>query len=101
MHVIDLVETAEGLPQAWRSRLLGRVGTAGVKVLRMDELGVEEERHTGAEALLVLDGRLELTVNGRPISVGPGELFLVPPGIPHTVRPGSRGTLVVVDGPDH
>ncbi|MFJ1705714.1 cupin domain-containing protein [Kitasatospora sp. NPDC088346] len=97
MHAIDLVGTADGLPRAWRSRPLGRVGTAAVKVLRMDELPVGEERHAAAEALLVLDGRLELTVDGHPVSVGPGGLFLVPPGTAHAVRPGSRGTLVVVE----
>ncbi|KQV13684.1 cupin domain-containing protein [Kitasatospora sp. Root107] len=97
MNVVDLMTTAAELPQAWSSRRLGQVGAACVKVLRMDELPVEEERHGADEALLVLDGRLELEVAGTPVPVRAGELYLVAAGTPHRVRPGSRGTLVIVE----
>ncbi|MGW7416463.1 cupin domain-containing protein [Streptomyces sp. NPDC054863] len=100
MSAVDLAEMAAGLPAAWSSRGLGMVGAACVKVLRMDELPVEEESHGAAEALLVLDGRLELEVVGRPVSVRAGELFMVAAGTPHAVRPGSRGTLVIVELPE-
>ncbi|MFB7667986.1 cupin domain-containing protein [Kitasatospora sp. NPDC056138] len=97
MDPVDLPATATGLPLAWSSLPLGRVGGATVKVLRMGALPLEPERHEDAEALLVLDGRLELDVEGRAVSVGPGELYLVPAGAVHAVRPGSAGTLVIVE----
>lgn len=97
MTAVNLVETAAGLPEAWSSQRMGLVGAACVKVLRMDELPVEEESHGAAEALLVLDGRLELEVDGMPVSVRAGELFMVAAGAAHAVRPGSRGTLVIVE----
>ncbi|MCZ2527496.1 cupin domain-containing protein [Streptomyces sp. HB2AG] len=100
MGAIDLAEMAAGLPEAWSSRRLGLVGAACVKVLRMDELPVEEEIHGAAEALLVLDGRLELEAGGMSVSVRAGELFMVEAGIAHAVRPGSRGTLVIVELPE-
>ena len=100
MNAVDLAETAAGLPEAWSSRRLGMVGAACVKVLRMNELPVGEESHVAAEALLVLDGRLELEVDGMPVSVREGELFMVAAGAAHTVRPGSRGTLVIVELPE-
>lgn len=97
MSVVDLIATAAGLPQAWSSRRLGQVGAACVKVLRMDELSVEEESHSADEALIVLDGRLELDVDGTPVSVRAGELYMVAAGTAHTVRPGSHGVLVIVE----
>ncbi|MFB1046346.1 cupin domain-containing protein [Streptomyces chrestomyceticus] len=97
MKAIDVRETAAALPEAWSSRVLGEVGTARVKVLRMDESPGEEEAHATAEALFVLDGRLELSVGGADVSVGPGQLYLVPAGVTHAVRAGSRGTLVILD----
>ncbi|GCD44035.1 cupin domain-containing protein [Streptomyces paromomycinus] len=97
MKAIDVRETVAALPEAWSSRVLGEVGTARVKVLRMDELPGEEEAHGTPEALFVLDGRLELSVGGAIVSVGPGELYLVPAGVKHAVRAGSRGTLVILD----
>ncbi|MYV57801.1 cupin domain-containing protein [Streptomyces sp. SID3212] len=100
MSTVNLAETAAGLPRAWGSRLLGTVGAACVKVLRMDGSPVEEESHEAAEALLVLDGRLELEVGGTDVTVRAGELFVVAAGAAHTVRPGSRGTLVIVELPE-
>src|SRR5258708_5669169 len=97
MSPVNLAATAAGMPQAWTSRRLGQVGSACVKVLRMDELPVEADSHATDEALLVLDGRLELEVNGAPVSVKAGDLYMVAAGTPHTVRPGSRGTLVIVE----
>ncbi|GAA1250996.1 hypothetical protein GCM10009665_47110 [Kitasatospora nipponensis] len=97
MTVIDLLGTTTDLPHSWRSRLLAEVGTARVKVLRMDELPVEQECHAATEVLLVLDGRLELLLAGRPVTVRSGELVTVPAGCPHAVRPGSSGTLVIVE----
>lgn len=95
--VVKVSEAAAALPRAWSSRVLGRVGTAAVKVLRMDELPVVEERHAESEALLVLDGRLELDVEGEAVTVGPGEMYVVAAGTAHAVRPGSSGTPVIVE----
>ncbi|MFD7540230.1 cupin domain-containing protein [Streptomyces sp. NPDC059819] len=97
MSAVNLAEMAAGLPEAWSSRRLGMVGAACVKVLRMDGQPVEEERHGATEALLVLDGRLELEVEGLSVSVQAGEVFLVAAEAAHAVRPGSWGTLVIVE----
>ncbi|MFB6697073.1 cupin domain-containing protein [Streptomyces rubiginosohelvolus] len=97
MSVVTVSETASALPRAWSSTVLARVGTASVRVLRMDALPVGEERHEEAEVLLVLDGRLELSVDGREVTVEPGGMYVVGAGVAHAVRPGSRGTLVIVD----
>ncbi|MFD4137811.1 cupin domain-containing protein [Streptomyces sp. NPDC058572] len=49
--------------------------------------------------LLVLDGRLELLVEGIEVAVETGEMYRVPAGARHAVGPGSRGTLVIVEEP--
>ncbi|MFC9970493.1 cupin domain-containing protein [Spirillospora sp. NPDC127200] len=100
MNLINLVETAAGLPDAWSSRELARVGTACVKVLRMNEMPLQEEAHPASEALLVLDGRMELLVDGAVVPVGPGEMCVVPAGTKHAVAAGSEGTLVIVEVPE-
>ncbi|MGK5733841.1 cupin domain-containing protein [Streptomyces sp. URMC 124] len=97
MALIDVNDTAAALQHEWNSRVLGRIGPACIKVLRMNELPLEEEVHDAAEALLVLDGRLELDVAGAAVPVGPGELYVIPAGTPHAVRPGSHGTLLIVE----
>ncbi|MCX4750321.1 cupin domain-containing protein [Kitasatospora sp. NBC_01287] len=97
MSPINVFDTAAALPRAWRSQLLGQVGTARLKVLRMDELPVEEEVHAAAELLFVLDGRLELHLGEEDMTVRQGEVCEVPAGVRHAVRAGSAGTLVILE----
>lgn len=97
MSLINVVETADALPTAWSSHSLGTVGAACVKVLRMGDSPVQEEAHGADEVLLVLDGRLELLVEGTGVAVEAGEMYRVPAGSRHAVGPGSRGTLVIVE----
>ncbi|MER7701904.1 cupin domain-containing protein [Kitasatospora sp. NPDC097605] len=97
MNPVDLYEAASALPTPWNSRVLGRVGTAAVKVLRMDGRPLPVEVHDAAELLLVLDGRLELLVEDVELTLGPGEVYRVAAGARHAVRPGSTGTLVLVE----
>ncbi|MET9292090.1 cupin domain-containing protein [Streptomyces sp. NPDC003077] len=97
MTALDLGAFTDALPQAWSSRIVGEVAGAWVKVLRMDEMPVVEESHTADEILVVVDGVLELTLGDEPVSVPAGSLCRVPAGVPHAVRSGSRGTLLIVE----
>ncbi|MFF1868390.1 cupin domain-containing protein [Streptomyces sp. CB03911] len=97
MTLVDLAAVAAALPAPWSSRPLAEVGDARVKVLRMSGAGLPQERHPTAEALLVLDGRLELEVAGRLVPVLAGQLYVVPADTPHAVRAGSHGTLLIVE----
>ncbi|MEU3756019.1 cupin domain-containing protein [Streptomyces olivoreticuli] len=98
MEAIKVRDLAAVLPGAWRSRVLGDVDGVAVKALRMDGLPLEEEAHDCAEVLFVVDGRLELDIRGTHLTVGAGELCVVPAHTPHSVRPGSEGVLLIVEG---
>jgi len=97
MEALDLHAVARSFPDPWRSRIIGRSGNARIKVLRMDATAHEEEVHGYAEALLVLDGRLELLVGGQHKTVRAGELLMVEANCSHAVCAGSHGTLLIVD----
>jgi mannose-6-phosphate isomerase-like protein (cupin superfamily) len=86
------------LPEAWRSRIVGRVGPCNLKIIRMDEKGIPHEVHPDyEEALLVLEGRMDLEVGAEQVSLGTGDLYVIPAGVPHRVLPGSFGLLLLVD----
>ena len=94
---INLIDAAQALPMTWRSVVLGQAAGANVKVLRMDAAAYPAESHDFDEALLVLDGLMNLDIQGRLVNVSAGEVFVVPAGVPHAVAPGSHGTLVIID----
>jgi len=97
MPKIHLPTFAESLPHPWRSQVLGRAAGANVKVLRMDDAAYPDESHDFDEALLVVDGQMNLDLSGQRVEVQAGEVFIVPAGILHAVAPGSHGTLVIID----
>ncbi len=55
------------------------------------------ESHPYDEALLVLEGCMNLEVEGKQVAVEQGEVFVVPAGLAHAVAAGSHGILVIVD----
>ncbi|HEJ7171806.1 TPA: cupin domain-containing protein [Serratia marcescens] len=99
--LFDLNLQAAELPEAWRSTVLGRVGAANIKVLRMDARSIADEVHDYSEGLLVISGHLRLQVAGEVVVVvRAGQLYQAAAGVPHRVLPGSEGTLVIVDLPE-
>ncbi|AGE18322.1 cupin domain-containing protein [Serratia marcescens] len=98
--LFDLNQQAAELPEAWRSAVLGRVGAANIKVLRMDARSIADEVHDYSEGLLVISGHLRLQVAGEEVVVRAGQLYQAAAGVPHRVLPGSAGTLVIFDLPE-
>ena len=96
LQPIDLALADAALPETWRSTKLGAANGAAVKVLRMDASDYADEIHDYDEALLVLDGQMNLRVRGELVAVRAGEVVVVPAGTLHGVAPGSHGTLFVV-----
>jgi mannose-6-phosphate isomerase-like protein (cupin superfamily) len=97
MSKTNLHAVASTLPAAWRSKVIGQAAGANFKVVRMDGAEYPDEVHEYDEALLVLEGRMNLRFDDRVVEVAGGEVYIVPAGIPHSVAPGSRGTLVIID----
>lgn len=93
----NLVSVARALPAAWRSTVLDIAAGAQVKVLRMDESTYPDETHEFDEALIVLEGQMNLEIHGDVIAVKAGEMYVVPAQTPHAVAAGSHGTLVIID----
>ncbi len=92
-----LINLASSLPEAWRSHIVGKAAGANFKVVRMDGHAYPNEIHLFNEALLVLDGQMNLQLSEELVIVRSGEVYIVPAGVPHAVAQGSYGTLVIID----
>lgn len=97
MSLLDPGAIADQLPESWRSTVIGTVGAARIKVLRMDDTAYPAETHDYNEMLLVVSGQMMLEVGGARVVVQGGQMYLAEAGVPHAVLPGSYGTLVIVD----
>ena len=97
MSLIDFKSVADAQAAAWKSTIVGEVGPARIKVLRMDAQPYEAEVHDYNEGLLVLDGTLRLEVEAETVVVGAGQMYLARADPRHAVLPGSHGTLAIID----
>ena len=60
---------------------------------------VHMHSHPEEEVWQVMEGELELTVDGITKVAGPGIAAIVPPNIPHSIKAITNGKALVVDYP--
>jgi len=97
-QAVSLLTGAAALPDVWRSTIISKIGQANVKLIRMGGEGIPDEVHEHfSELLVVIDGQMDLEVDGQVVALKSGDYFVIPPGSPHRVLPGSSGTLLLVD----
>ena len=64
---------------------------------------IHEHSHPQEEVYEVVEGELEITINGLTQRLVPGYVGIVPPNAPHSIRAIASGKVIVVDYPlrDH
>lgn len=97
MTHISLNDTAENLPDFWKSAVIGQSGNCNIKILKMDGRPYPDETHDYNEALIVIKGQMRLVVDTELVQVSEGEMYLALSGVPHAVAEGSHGTLMIID----
>ena len=60
---------------------------------------VHEHHHPEEEAWTVIDGDLEVWVDGEPRRLQAGEAIVIPPDTPHRVRALRASHALVIDAP--
>jgi quercetin dioxygenase-like cupin family protein len=60
---------------------------------------IHEHDHPQEEVWHVIEGELEITLDGETRLAQPGLVAIVPPNTPHSVRAVTDGTAIVVDYP--
>ena len=100
MPLIDLSQLAviERLP-GWRGRYFH---TAGMTFAHYDFTAgaeIHAHAHEAEEVYEVLDGELELTIDGEPCIARPGIAAVVPSNVVHGVRALTDGRVIIIDHP--
>lgn len=60
---------------------------------------IHEHFHPQEEVWDVVEGELEVTVEGVIRIAGPGMAAIVPPNVPHSIKALTNGKAIVVDYP--
>jgi quercetin dioxygenase-like cupin family protein len=83
----------------WRGRTFDSPSMTFARWSFTEGSDIHEHRHEQEEVWQVIDGELEITVDGETERVRPGVVAIVPPDTPHSVRALTDGIAIVVDYP--
>ena len=88
-------DIAAALDELWSPRVIAEVDDDYVKVARVHGT-FGWHAHAGEDELfVVLDGRLDIEMEASTVTLGPGELYVVPKGVRHNPR-ADEVTLVML-----
>ncbi|HEY2710613.1 MAG TPA: cupin domain-containing protein [Caulobacteraceae bacterium] len=92
------LEIVSRLP-GWRARIFNSPNMTFAHYEFDAGASIHEHHHEQEEVWNVLEGELEVTIDGAAQVTGPGMVAIAPPGARHSVRALSNGRAIVVDTP--
>jgi len=83
MHKVNLEDKLACVAEMWTPRVVAELNGQQVKLVKLQGEFVWHHHDNEDELFLVLRGRLVVRLRDRDVSLGEGELFVVPRGVEH------------------
>ena len=83
MNVVNLAEKLSTFTEHWQPRTVGQFNRHDLMVVKVKGEFVWHTHENTDDFFLVLKGRLTIQMREGNVSLGPGELFVVPRGVEH------------------
>jgi mannose-6-phosphate isomerase-like protein (cupin superfamily) len=80
---IDLIAKIGKIGGHWQPRVVAELNDYQFKVVKIEGDFIWHDHKDTDEAFLVLEGQLRIDFRDGSVTVGPGELYVVPRGIEH------------------
>ena len=100
MPLVDTnrLKTIERLP-GWRGRTFDSATMTFAHYEFDKDATIHEHFHPEEEVYEVLEGELEITIDGAAQIARPGHVAIVPSNVRHSVRALTDGRMIVIDHP--
>ena len=82
-HPIRLKEKFERLSETWQPRVIAEMNDYQFKIVRLEGDFVWHSHPDTDETFFVLDGELRIDFRDGAVTLGAGEMFVVPKGMEH------------------
>jgi mannose-6-phosphate isomerase-like protein (cupin superfamily) len=88
---INLAEKLATFSEHWSPRTVAQLNNYDVMVVKVKGEFVWHKHDETDDFFLILQGELDIQMRDRTVTLGPGEIFIVPKGVEH--RPVARGEV--------
>lgn len=96
--VVDFAEKLAAIDEHWQPKIIGQINELQVKAVKLLGEFVWHRHDDTDEVFIVLAGRLTIRLQGRDdVHVGPGQMFIVPRGLPHCPVTSQECHLLLVE----
>ena len=85
---VNLAEKLASFSDHWAPRIVARYNDNEVRLVKVAGEFIWHQHDDTDELFLVIEGALDIELRDRTVTLGPGELFVVPRGAEH--RPVAR-----------
>lgn len=82
-EAIDLAEKLSSVAEHWSPKVVARLNDYEIKIVKVDGEFVWHSHADTDELFFVINGELTIQMRDRNVTVGPGQLYVVPRGVEH------------------
>lgn len=97
MNSINLSEKLSLFSDHWHPRTVARFNGNDIMLVKLEGEFVWHKHDETDDCFLVLKGRLNIEMRDGTVSLGPGELFVVPKGIEHRPTAQEEVHLLLIE----
>ena len=83
MQAVNLAEKLSAFSEHWQPRTVGQFNGHALMVVKVKGEFVWHKHDDTDDFFLVLKGRIVIQLRDGKVSLGPGEMFVVPKGVEH------------------
>ena len=94
---VDLDEKFDLFSEHWSPKLVARLNDYEVKLVKVKGEFVWHTHEDTDELFLVVEGRLTIQLRDRDVTLGPGQLFVVPRGVEHCPRADDEVKVLLLE----
>ena len=97
MNAVNLAEKLATFTEHWQPRTVGRFNGHDLLVVKVEGEFVWHKHDDTDDFFLVLEGRITIRMRDRDVTLGPGELFVVPKGVEHCPVADEEAHLLLIE----
>ena len=83
MAVVDLAEKLSLFSAHWSPKVIARLNDYEIKLVKLKGEFVWHSHEDTDELFLVIDGSMTIQLRDEDVTLGPGQLYVVPRGVEH------------------